>query len=45
MFELTEDMSGYVILYALKFIPFVVGDTSKKRITVVQPKENERNSN
>ena len=32
---LTEDKSGCVILYVLKLIHFVVGDTSKKRITVV----------
>ena len=41
---LTEDKSGYIILYALKLIQFVVRDTSKKRITVVYPRENERNS-
>ena len=28
----------------IKFIQFVVRDTSKKRITVVYPRENERNS-
>ena len=33
-----------MILYALKLIQFVVSDTSKKRITIVQPRENERNS-
>ena len=32
---LTEDKSGCIILYALKIIQLVVGDTSKKRITVV----------
>ena len=32
---LMEDKSGYMILYALKLIQFVVRDTSKKRITVV----------
>ena len=42
--RLTEDKSGCMVLYALKFIQFVVGDTSKKRITVVEPKENKRNS-
>ena len=30
----TEDKSGCMILYALKFIQFVVRDTSKKSITV-----------
>ena len=39
-----EDKSGYMVLYALKLIQFVVGDTSKKRITVVSPRETERNS-
>ena len=33
-----------MILYALKLIKFVVRDTSKKRITAVSPRENERNS-
>ena len=42
MSGLTEDKSGCMILYALKLIPFV---TSKKRFTVVSPRENERNSN
>ena len=32
---LTEDKSGCMILCALKFIQFVVRDTSKKRITIV----------
>ena len=38
-----EDKSGSMILYALKFIQFVVRDTNKKRITVVKLRENERN--
>ena len=42
--ELTEDKLGCMILYALKFILFVFRDTSKKRITVVWPRENETNS-
>ena len=33
-----------MILHSLKFVQFVVRDTSKKRITVVSPRENERNS-
>ena len=41
---LMEDKSGCMILYALTFVQFVVRDTSKKRITVVSPRENERNS-
>ena len=41
---LTEDKSGCMILYALKLIQFVVRDTSKERITVLYPRENERNS-
>ena len=41
---LTEDKSGCMILYALKFIQFVVREINKKRITVVQARENERNS-
>ena len=32
---LTEGKSGYMILYALKLLQYVVRDTSKKRITVV----------
>ena len=35
MAELTEDKLGIMILYALKFVQFIVRDTSKKRITVV----------
>ena len=31
---LTEDKLGYMILHAMKFIQFVVRDTSKKRIAV-----------
>ena len=41
---LTEDKSGCMILYALKLIQLSVRDTSKKRITVILPRENERNS-
>ena len=32
---LTEDKSGCMILYTLKFIQFVVRDTDEKRITAV----------
>ena len=39
----TEDKSGCMILYALKFIQFVVTYTSKKRTTVVLLRENGRN--
>ena len=42
--RLTEDKLGCMILYALKLIQFVVRDTRKRRITVVYPRENERNS-
>ena len=41
---LTVNKLGCIILYALKRIQDVVMDTSKKRITVVYPRENERNS-
>ena len=44
MSGLMKDKSGYMIMYALKFTQFVVRDTSRKRITVVYPRENERNS-
>ena len=41
---LTKDKSGCMIVYALKLIQFVVRETSKERITVVELRENERNS-
>ena len=44
---ITEDKSGCMILYALKFIQFVARDTSKKRVTVVyleKMRETERSS-
>ena len=44
MLRLTKDKSACVILYSLKLIKFVIRETSKERITVVQPREIERNS-
>ena len=41
---LTEDYSGSMLLYALKFIQFVVRETSKQRITIISSCEYERNS-
>ena len=41
---LTNCKSGCMILYAAKLIQFVARDTSKKRMTVVSPRQNERNS-
>ena len=41
---LKEDKSGCMTLHALKSIQFVVRDTNKKRITLVKPRKNERNS-
>ena len=43
MLGLTKDKAGCMILHALKLIQFVVRETSKERITVVYPRENERN--
>ena len=44
MAGLMEDKSGCMISYALKVITFIVRDTSKERITVVQSRENGRSS-
>ena len=41
---LKKDKSGCMILYVLKLIQFVVRERSEERITVVKPRENERNS-
>ena len=40
----TEVNSGSMILYALKFIQFVVREAIKTRITIIQSCEYERNS-